>query len=64
MSLDLDRHTGSLGSRIGPVPASGNTLEASVIDLFTVAGGRITEVRAVSDELGLLLGAGISCGPV
>ncbi|WP_433303646.1 ester cyclase [Actinoplanes sp. CA-030573] len=54
------RHTGTLGSRLGPMPASGAVLEASVIDLFTVADGKITEVRAVSDELGLLLGAGLT----
>jgi predicted ester cyclase len=53
------RHTGTLGSRLGPVPASGAALEASVIDLFTVADGKITEVRAVSDELGLLLATGV-----
>jgi predicted ester cyclase len=52
------RHTGPLGSRLGPVAASGRTVEASVIDLFTVSDGKITEVRAVSDELGLLLAAG------
>lgn len=52
------RHTGTLGSRLGPVPASGRALEATVIDLFTIAGGKITEVRAVSDELGMLLAAG------
>jgi predicted ester cyclase len=52
------RHTGTLGSRLGPVPASGHALEATVIDLFTVADGKITDVRAVADELGLLLATG------
>lgn len=50
------RHVGPLPTRLGPVPATGRTVEMTVVDLFTVVDGRITEVRAVSDELGLLTG--------
>jgi predicted ester cyclase len=50
------RQTGVLATRLGPVPPAGRTVEMHVIDIFTVHHGLITEVRAVSDELGLLLG--------
>jgi predicted ester cyclase len=50
------RHVGPLPTRIGTVPPTGRTVEATVIDLFTVVDGLITEVRAVSDELGMLAG--------
>jgi ketosteroid isomerase-like protein len=52
------RHAGTLPTRLGPVPATGRPIEMTVIDIFTVADGLITEVRAVSDELGLLAGLG------
>jgi predicted ester cyclase len=48
------RHTGALPTRIGAVPPTGADVEMSVIDIFTLVDGLITEVRAVSDELGLL----------
>jgi predicted ester cyclase len=48
------RHSGPLPTRLGPVPPTGRAVEMAVIDLFTLHGGLITEVRAVSDELGLL----------
>ena len=41
--------------RLGTVPPTGKPVEMAVIDIFTLADGLITEVRAVSDELGLLL---------
>ena len=50
------RHVGPLTTRIGTLPPTGRTVEATVIDLFTVTDGLITEVRAVSDELGMLAG--------
>ncbi|WP_250006735.1 ester cyclase [Actinoplanes sp. M2I2] len=56
------RHVGPLPSRLGTVPPTGRDVEMSVIDLFTLSGGRITEVRAVSDELGMLIGLG-AAGP-
>jgi ketosteroid isomerase-like protein len=52
------RHTGTLASRLGPVAATGRAIEAQVIDLFTVAGGKIAEAKVVSDELGMLLAVG------
>ena len=52
------RHTGPLPSRLGTVAPTGRDVEMSVIDLFTLDGGLITEVRAVSDELGMLIGLG------
>jgi predicted ester cyclase len=50
------RHVGPLATRIGTVPATGREVEMTVIDIFTVVDGLITEVRAVSDELGMLAG--------
>jgi predicted ester cyclase len=50
------RHVGSLPSRLGTVAPTGRAVEMPVIDIFTLADGLITEVRAVSDELGLLIG--------
>jgi ketosteroid isomerase-like protein len=52
------RHVGPLPSRLGTVAPTGRDVEMSVIDLFTLDGGLITEVRAVSDELGMLIGLG------
>jgi predicted ester cyclase len=48
------RHTGPLPTRLGVVPATGAAVEMAVIDIFTLVDGLITEVRAVSDELGML----------
>ena len=53
------RHTGSLPTRLGPVAATGGVIAMPVIDVFTLADGLITEVRAVSDELGMLIGLGV-----
>jgi predicted ester cyclase len=52
------RHVGPLPTRIGTVPASGQLIEMSVIDMFTLVDGLIAEVWAVSDELGLLSSVG------
>jgi predicted ester cyclase len=52
------RHVGPLRMRLGTVAPTGKPVEMAVIDIFTLAGGLITEVRAVSDELGMLLGLG------
>jgi predicted ester cyclase len=48
------RHVGVLPTRAGSVAATGRPVEMTVIDIFTVVDGLITEVRAVSDELGML----------
>ncbi len=50
------RHVGPLPTRIGTVSATGRSVEMTAIDIFTVVDGLITEVRAVSDELGMLAG--------
>jgi predicted ester cyclase len=52
------RHVGPLRMRLGTVAPTGKPVEMAVIDIFTLADGLITEVRAVSDELGMLLGLG------
>jgi ketosteroid isomerase-like protein len=49
-------HAGPLPTRLGAVAPSGRPVAMHVIDIFTVQDGLITEVRAVSDELGLLIG--------
>jgi len=49
------RHAGELPTRIGAVAPTGEEVEMTAIDILTLnQDGLITEVRAVSDELGLL----------
>jgi predicted ester cyclase len=52
------RHVGPLRMRLGTVAPTGKPVEMAVIDIFTLTDGLITKVRAVSDELGMLLGLG------
>jgi ketosteroid isomerase-like protein len=49
------RHVGTLSTAAGPVPATGRPLEMRVIDVLTLAGGRISSIWMVADELGALL---------
>lgn len=49
------RHVGTLGTTAGPVPATGRDLGIRVIDVLTIADGRITGIWMVADELGALV---------
>lgn len=53
--LQRGRHTGPLSTPLGDVPPSGQHIERQVIDILTLRGGKIAEIRVVGDELGLLL---------
>jgi ketosteroid isomerase-like protein len=48
-------HAASLPTRLGAVSATGAEIDVRVIDIFTLADGRISHVSALMDELGLLL---------
>jgi ketosteroid isomerase-like protein len=50
------RHVGPLASQLGPVGATGRVLSLRVIDILTLAGGRISQIQMVADELGALRG--------
>ncbi|WP_246080919.1 ester cyclase [Modestobacter altitudinis] len=52
------RHTGTLSTSAGPVPATGEVVELRVIDVLTLTDGRISEIWMVADELGALVGTG------
>jgi ketosteroid isomerase-like protein len=48
------RQVGTWTTSAGPVPASGRTSMMRVIDVLTLADGRITDIVMVADELGAL----------
>jgi hypothetical protein len=48
------RHTGPLGTAIGPVPATGRDVWIQGMDVLTLTDGRITGITVLADELGLL----------
>jgi ketosteroid isomerase-like protein len=48
------RHTGTLSTPLGAVPATGREAVARTIDVLTVRDGKITDVTVVSDDFGLL----------
>ena len=50
------RHVGTWTTSAGPVPATGRECWLRVIDVLTVADGRITDIVMVADELGTLVG--------
>jgi predicted ester cyclase len=52
------RHTGTLDTPLGPVAATGRPLSVVGLDVFTLRDGRVAEVWAVADMLGLLINAG------
>jgi len=52
------RHVGPLATPLGELPATGQLIERQVIDILTLRAGKITEVRVVGDELGLLMRLG------
>lgn len=51
-------HVGPLTTSLGTVPPTGRTLTLRVVDVLTMADGRITEIVMVADELGALAGVG------
>ena len=57
------KHIGTLHTTIGDLPASGRTAEARTIDILTVTDGRISEIRVVSDDLGVLKQLGGTLSP-
>jgi ketosteroid isomerase-like protein len=46
---------GTWATSAGPVPATGREFWLRVIDVLTLAGGRITDIVMVADELGVLV---------
>jgi ketosteroid isomerase-like protein len=52
------RQVGTLTTSAGPLPPTGQVLRLRVIDLLTLADGRISEIVMVADELGALAGVG------
>ncbi|WP_138734722.1 ester cyclase [Modestobacter excelsi] len=52
------RHSGTLSTSAGPVPATGEVVELRVIDVLTLTDGRISDIWMVADELGALVGIG------
>jgi len=46
---------GTWTTSAGPVPATGREFWLRVIDVLTLAGGRITDIVMVADELGVLV---------
>jgi steroid delta-isomerase-like uncharacterized protein len=54
------------GTHLGPfmgIPATGNRVEFDVIDIFSVAGGQITEHWTVGDMLRMMQQLGVVPGP-
>jgi hypothetical protein len=48
------RQVGPLETSIGLVPPTGRVVELRIIEVFTVAGGRVREIWTVANELGAL----------
>ena len=51
-------HTGPLATPFGELAATGRPFEVRVIDILTLADGRVSAVTMVADELGQLAGLG------
>ena len=51
------RHVGPLSTSAGVLPATGQVLSLRVIDILTVADGRVTKIAMVPDELAALAAA-------
>lgn len=49
------RQVGTWTTSAGPLPASGQEFWLRVVDVLTLAGGRITDIVMVADELGVLV---------
>ena len=50
----LGRHTGTLGTPLGDVPATGKSVTVHGMDILTFSDGRITAITVLSDQLGML----------
>jgi predicted ester cyclase len=48
------RHTGTLPTPLGELPATGREAATRTIDILAVRDGRITDIIVVADELGML----------
>jgi hypothetical protein len=48
------RHTGSLQTSIGVVPATGKSVYIQGMDILTYSAGRVTKITVLSDEVGPL----------
>jgi hypothetical protein len=48
------RHTGTLTTPLGAVPATGREAVIRTIDILSVRDGKITDITVVADEFGLL----------
>lgn len=48
------RHVGTFLSAVGDIDATGREIEVRTIDVLTVKAGKITRIRVVADDLGLL----------
>jgi predicted ester cyclase len=57
------RHVGTWTSALGEVAATGRTVTVRTIDILTLTGGLVSDVRVVSDETGLLAQVGASLRP-
>lgn len=53
------RHVGPLDTPAGRLPASGSRIDLHVIDILSIAEGRISAIRMVGDWLGALAPAGM-----
>ena len=53
------RHTGTLVTPLGEVPATGREAASRTIDVLAVRDGRITDITVVADELGMLSQLGV-----
>jgi ketosteroid isomerase-like protein len=51
-------HSGALATPFGELAATGRPFEVRVIDILTLADGRVSAVTMVADELGQLAGLG------
>jgi predicted ester cyclase len=56
------RHVGPLTTLLGDVAPTGREVRIRVTDILTVAGGRITDIWMISDEVGLLHQLGAQLG--
>ena len=52
------RQVGPLLTPAGPVPPTGRRVDVQIIDVLTLADGRISEIRMVADWLGALAAVG------
>jgi steroid delta-isomerase-like uncharacterized protein len=56
-------HTGPLGTPQGEVPPTGRTLKLPLCDVFEVAAGRITRIRAYYDQMTIAAQLGLLPAP-